>query len=227
MENVHKEHRKRLRNRFQKEGLQSFEPHQVLELLLTYAIPQKDVNPIAHDLLNTFGTIDKVLEAPLQDLEKVNGIGEYAATLIRLAGAVSAYYADSKNQDMQILDSTEKLGKFFLPKFLGKTVEYTYLLSLDNRLRLLDCSVISEGSVTEAPLPLRKVIDTLLRFRATAAVIAHNHPNGFALPSSADCMMTQELMNCLQKIEVQLLDHIIVSGNEFTSLRDSGMMKQY
>ena len=207
MENVHKEHRKRLRNRFQKEGLQSFEPHQVLELLLTYAIPQKDVNPIAHDLLNTFGTIDKVLEAPLQDLEKVNGIGEYAATLIRLAGAVSAYYADSKNQDMQILDSTEKLGKFFL--------------------RLLDCSVISEGSVTEAPLPLRKVIDTLLRFRATAAVIAHNHPNGFALPSSADCMMTQELMNCLQKIEVQLLDHIIVSGNEFTSLRDSGMMKQY
>jgi len=227
MDNVHKDHRSRIRNRFLKEGLEAFEPHQALELLLTYAIPQKDVNPLAHDLLNTFGTIDKVFEAPFEELIKVKGIGEYSASLIRLAGAIPAYYTNSQNKDVRVLDSTEKLGKFFIPKFLGKTVECTYLLSMDNRLHVLDCSKISEGSVTEAPFPFRKVMDVLLRFRATAAVIAHNHPNGFALPSNTDCVVTRELMEYLERIEIQLLDHIIVSGKEYTSLRDSGMMKRY
>ena len=227
IENIHKAHRLRLRKRFCEEGLRSFEPHQVLELLLTYAIPQKDVNPLAHDLLNAFGTIDKVFEAPQEKLIKIKGMGEYSATLIRLAGAISVYYKDSKNRDMQILDSTEKLGEFLIPKFLDKTVECTYLLSMDNRLNLLNCTMISEGSVTQTPFPLRKVMDTLLNFRATAAVIAHNHPNGFALPSSTDRLMTQELQECLKKIEVELLDHIIVSGSDFVSLRNSGMLNQY
>ena len=227
MPNIHDEHRKRLRNRFLQEGLSSFEPHQVLELLLTYAIPRKDVNPIAHDLLKTFGSIDRVFDAPIGALEKVDGIGDVAAAFIKLIPEISARYVDSKNKDMKVLDSTQKLTDYLIPKFMGKTVECSCLLSFNNRLQLLNYSMISEGSVTTTPFPIRQVTGLLLRYRATAAVIAHNHPNGFTTPSKADFIVTQELYRYLQKMEVRLLDHIIISGQDGLSMRDEGYFQTF
>ena len=114
MANIHDEHRQRLRKRFLQEGLSSFEPHQVLELL-TYAIPRKDVNPTAHDLLNTFGTIDKVFDAPFNALTKIDGVGDVTASLLKLVPELSACYIDSKNKGMKVLDTTEKLKEFLIP----------------------------------------------------------------------------------------------------------------
>ena len=227
MANIHDKHRQRLRKRFLQEGLSSFEPHQVLELLLTYAIPRKDVNPTAHDLLNTFGTIDKVFDAPFNALTKIDGVGDVTASLLKLVPELSACYIDSKNKGMKVLDTTEKLKEFLIPKFLGKTVECSCLLSLNSRLQLLNYSMISEGTVTSTPFPIRQVTDLLLRHRATAAVIAHNHPNGFTTPSKADFIVTQELYRYLQKMEVKLIDHIIISGQDGLSMREEGYFQTF
>lgn len=218
-------HRKRLRARFHNEGLESFQPHEVLEFLLTYAIARKDTNPIAHELLNRFGSFDAVLEASEEELLQVDGIGEQSASLIHLMPALSAYYLSEKNMHTHPqCDSTEKIGMYLIPKFLGKTEEYSYLLCLNNRRQLLGCDLISQGSVSSAPIYFRKVSQILLRYQATAAVIAHNHPKGFALPSSDDIHVTQTLSTFLRQMEVELLDHIIVSGTDYVSLRDSGVL---
>lgn len=222
MPGIHDNHRQRLRNRFLEEGLQSFEPHEVMELLLTYSIDRRDVNPLAHTLIKTFGSIDKVLEAPPDLLARVDGVGERTVVFLKLIPAVTAYYLNSKNREIRELDTTEKLADYLIPKFLDKTIECSYLVCLDNRLRLLSCTQISEGTETQTPFPIRKVTDILLRTRATAAVVAHNHPNGFPVPSSTDLTVTEDLCQHLKRVEVKLLDHIIVSGADYVSMRDIG-----
>ena len=225
MSQMHMGHRERLRERFRKEGLENFEPHEVLEFLLTYAITRKDTNPIAHGLLERFGSFEAVLEAPEEELMEVYGMGERSASLIHLMPALSAYYLGEKNTHSHLLcDSTERMGQYLVPKFLGKTEECSYLLCLNNRRQLLGCVEISEGSVSSAPIYFRKISQILLRYQATAAVIAHNHPKGFALPSADDIRVTKQLSTFLRQMEVELVDHIIVSGTDYVSLRDSGAL---
>lgn len=225
MSQMHTGHRARLRKRFCKEGLQNFEPHEVLELLLTYAITRKDTNPLAHTLLDYFGSMDAVLEAPVEELMKVPGMGEQSAVLLNLIPSLTAYYLNEKNTcSHRILDSTEKIGHYLIPLFVGKTEEVTYLLSLNNRNQLLGCDLVSKGSITYVPMYFRKISEILLRRQATAAVVAHNHPSGFALPSGKDAETTKMLFVFLQQMEVRLIDHIIVADHDFVSLRDSGVL---
>lgn len=226
-ENIHKGHRKRLRQRFEEDRFSGCAPHQVMEFLLSYAHTRGDVNPIAHNLINRFGSVDKVLDAPAEELMKIKGVGEKTASFLRMIPAISAYYIDSKQSKKETLTTTEELGEYFIPKFLDKTDECSYLLSMNNRRQVLNCSLISEGTATRTPFPIRTVTDILLRYRATAAVVAHNHPNGFAIPSKADCLVTSDLNLHLQKIEVKLLDHIIVSGMEYVSMKDSGAFRDF
>lgn len=225
MEGTHTGHRERLRARFKNEGLEGFAPHEVLELLLTYGIARKDTNPIAHRLLEHFGSLDAVLEAAEEELIQVHGMGENSAALIRLMPALSAYYLNEKNTHSHLIcDSTEKIGNYLIPKFLGKAEEISYLLCLNNRRQLLGSAMVARGSVSSTPIYFRKVSQILLRYQATGAVIAHNHPKGFALPSSEDIHVTQLLCSFLRQMEVELVDHIIVSGTDFVSLRESGVL---
>ena len=224
MPQTHEGHRERLRERFRKEGLENFQPHEVLEFLLTYSISRKDTNPIAHNLLDHFGSFEAVLEATEEELLEVEGIGERSASLIHLIPALSAYYLDEKNSRSHLIcDSTTKIGQYLIPKYLGQTEECSYLLSLNNRRQLLGCDLVSHGSVSSSPIYFRKISQILLRHQATAAVISHNHPKGFALPSSDDIGVTKLLANFTRQLEVELLDHIIVSGTDYVSLRESGV----
>ena len=228
MPQTHEGHRERLRERFRKEGLENFQPHEVLEFLLTYTISRKDTNPIAHNLLDRFGSFEGVLEATEEELAQVDGIGERSATLIHLIPAISAYYLNAKSsQTLFICDSTKKIGQYLVPKYLGQTDECVYLLSLNNRKQLLACDLVGHGSVSSSPVYFRKISQILLRHEATAAVISHNHPKGFALPSTEDINITRALSSFLKSLEVELLDHIIISGTDFVSLRDSGVFSRY
>lgn len=215
---MHKDHRKHTKDRFLSEGLDSFEPHNVLELLLFYSIPQKDTNETAHMLINRFGSLSAVFDAPYDDLLTVPGISEHSATLIKLIPAISRRYAMEKNSKVTKLSSIEDIGKYLVARYLGVTEETVLLLLLDNKFGLIDCVKVHEGSVNSSAITMRKLIETSLFKRASMVVLAHNHPSGVALPSSDDLFTTQQVKRAFDLVEIGMLAHIIVAGDTFTNI---------
>ena len=221
--NPHDGHRKRLRERFLKNGLGQIAKHNVIEMLLFYTNVRKDTNELAHSLMETFGSFSGVFDASVEDLKKVPGIGDATAMLIKLIPAVGRLYLDDKNTLGTILRSTEEFGQFLLPKFIGETTELVYLMCLDNKNKVLGCPLVCKGDVVGVDFTPRRVVEETLKLSATAVVLAHNHPRGLALPSPQDIATTNALFDTLERVNVRLLDHIIVAGEEFVSLADSGL----
>ncbi len=202
--------------------MDDFEDHNILELLLFYSIPQKDTNPIAHALLDAFGSLSNVLDAPYEELVKVKGISENSASLLKLIAPLSRAYLDDKYKNGHVINSTEQAGEFLLPKFIGRTNEAAYLLSLDNKSKVINCSKIIEGNVNAVAISIRKIVELALKDNATACIVAHNHPLGLAIPSNDDIDTTLKIKEVLETLNIQLLDHIIVAEDDFVSLADSG-----
>ena len=219
---VHDGHRQRLKERFLKDGLDGFEPHNVLELLLFFAVPQRDTNEIAHQLINHFGSLSGVFDASYEDLMKVKWMGNNCATLIKLIPEISRYYMDLQNQNGVVLQSFDEMGQFVLPKFIGKTKEQVLLVCLDNKGKVIYNDFIIEGTINAAPIYVRNIIEVAIRCSAAAVVLAHNHPNGLALPSNADLTATKSVYDALNAVKINLMDHIIVAGTDYVSLRNSG-----
>lgn len=219
---IHDGHRDRLKQRFLQEGLDNFSEVQVLEILLFYCIPRQDTNPLAHRLLNHFGTLSQVLEAPVEDLQKVPGIGSNAALFLSLVTAVSRYYQVNRTIQTKILDTVDKCGYYLLPYFVGRRNETVFILCLDAKCKLLCCKEISEGSVNAAGISIRKVVEAALSTNATTVVLAHNHPSGIAIPSDEDVYTTHQIAAALEMVGVTLADHIVVSDDDFVSLMQSG-----
>lgn len=220
---IHDGHRQRLKDRFRKEGLDGFSDVQTLELLLFYCIPRRDTNPIAHALLERFGSLHQVLEAPLHELEKVEGIGEQASTLISLTRQLARSYGVSRSAYQNILNTTSKCGEFLKPYFLGKREETVYLLCLDAKCKALGCTEVGRGSVNSAGLSIRRIVENALAVNATSVVLAHNHPSGLAIPSAEDVVTTRRVAMALQAVGIYLADHIVVAEDDFVSLMESGM----
>lgn len=220
---IHDGHRQRLKDRFRKEGLDGFSDVQTLELLLFYCIPRRDTNPIAHALLERFGSLHQVLEAPLHELEKVEGIGEQASTLISLTRQLARSYGVSRGACQNILNTTSKCGEFLKPYFLGKREETVYLLCLDAKCKALGCTEVGRGSVNSAGLSIRRIVENALAVNATSVVLAHNHPSGLAIPSAEDVVTTRRVAMALQAVGIYLADHIVVAEDDFVSLMESGM----
>ena len=221
--NIHSGHRQRIRDRFLKTGLDGFQDHEVLELLLFYAIPRGDTNKIAHQLLERFGSFSGVCDAPIEELQKVPGVGASASILVGRVSSLSRRYLDDKYAAGTVLDTTEKVGSFLKHKFVGRTNEVVYLACLDNKKKLLYCDILTEGTIDSAPITVRRSVEVAMRVAAASVVVAHNHPQGFALPSNDDIATTIKLRNALDAVSVQLLDHIIVAQDDFVSLADSGL----
>ena len=222
MANPHKGHRERLKLRFLESGLDSFTDVQALELLLFYAIPQKDTNPIAHALLERFGSLSQVLDAPVEELKKVTGISDHAATLLRLATELARFYQVDTARRTEVLTSLDACGAYLVPRFFGRKVETVFLLCLDAKCKVLCCREIGEGSVNAASISVRKVVEAALSANATTVVLAHNHPSGVALPSADDVQTTRRIAAALSAVEVQLIDHIVVAEGDFISMAQSG-----
>lgn len=217
MSEIHKDHRSRLKTRFLKEGLSNFPDHNKLELLLFFAIPRKDTNEMAHSLLEHFGSLGAVLEAPVEELQKVEGIGENAAILLKLIPAFSsAYLADIS--DAELLDSTDKMGKHLIPKFIGESNEVLYLVLLDAQSRLIATRKVSEGDKTQTEVSIRRIAEICLQTGAVSVVVAHNHPRGKALPSRADLLISSRITRALEPIGVHVIDHMIIAGEDYLSL---------
>lgn len=224
----HKGHRARLKERFLNEGLEHFADHNTLELLLFYAIPQKDTNELAHALIAKFGSLSGVFDASYEELVKINGVGDNAATLIKLIPQTARKYQISRQSPDMTLNTVEKAGAYLLPRFIGARVEIVLLLCLDSRKRLVSCEQVGEGTVSVAQTQTRRVVELALAHNAASVILAHNHLSGNALPSQEDQITTLKLRAALEGVGVTLDDHIIVADDDFVSLAQSGLlMKKY
>lgn len=220
-QSIHSGHRERLKKRFVNQGLDSFESHQVLELLLFYAIPQKDTNPLAHELLNTFGSLPAVLEASVNDLCKIKGISEHTATLIKLCGELLKRYEQELQSGIKAFTNLEEIGAYLQPQFLGETREKVVLVCLNNRSELLGVSVLGTGGLVSTEAKMREIIEQIITLQATRVVLAHNHPAGFAIPSAADLSTTRRIIESLKIMEVEVVDHLIFAKGEYISMRQT------
>ena len=226
MGKLHSGHRERLKKKFIKYGADSLETHELLEMLLFYGIPRKDTKELAHNLINTFGSLPQVFDAPMNSLLKVNGIGESTAILIRLVSKLSRVYAEKNYKTNNKRLTKEQIEKIILNKFIGRIKEHVVLALFDAKRSLVFCDVISQGSFSSTGVHIRDIIELALKFNATKAIIAHNHPSGIALPSREDIETTIELKNALKLVDVKLVDHIIVADNDYVSIADSELGKQ-
>ncbi len=216
---IHNGHRARMKNRFLQHGLDVFEQHQVLEMVLFYVIPRRDTNPLAHKLLEKFGNLSDVLDANYEHLCQVEGVSKQTALFLSFCGDLVGRYLESKVEDEYIFRNYEELGKFLQAKFFNETTEKLRLVCLNNRGKLLNCSVISEGTVNATSVNLRLLIQTAVSYPTTAVVLAHNHPGGTALPSSDDYASTIQIRDALSSLDIRLVDHMVFAQDDYISMR--------
>ena len=218
--NIHAEHRQRVKKRFRDEGLDHFEELHALELLLFYGLPREDTNPIAHDLLNKFGSLRNVLEAPVEQLMTVHKIGEHSAILLSLVKGIALKYMIGGDSEAP-LKTMEDCGNYLVNRFIGKRDEVVMLLCLDAKRAPLCCRIVSEGSVNAAEISTRKVVEAALAVNATSVILAHNHPSRIAVPSMQDIVTTRRMGAALAAVDIILEDHIVVADRDYVSLRES------
>lgn len=220
---IHAGHRARLRSRFRAEGLEAFEDHQVLELLLFHAVPRRDTNPTAHLLLQRYGSLAAVLDADPLDLARTNGIGEGAATLLSLVPQLTArYLADRHRRKYTRLTTSEAAAALLSSLLAGRTEEAFFAVCLDTQCRVIVPALVAEGTVDHATVEPRKVVEAALRHKAHSVILGHNHPAGTARPSTADHQATSRLVAALAAVGVPVRDHLIVAGNEWFSFARAG-----
>lgn len=209
--NLHEGHRNRLKNRFLENGLDKFEPHNILELLLFYSIPRKDTNDIAHELIEKFGSLSAVFDANIEDLVTVNYITENSATLIKLIPAISRAYVVDKTSHIKRFSNIEYIKEFLLSIYHGEKNENVYALFLSNSFDLLGYEKIHEGSVNSSAVDVRKVLELTFKFNASMFILAHNHPNGSVYPSMEDIETTGQLMNIFAPFNIPIVEHFVVN----------------
>jgi DNA repair protein RadC len=213
-----------LRERFARSGLSGFHDHEILELLLTYAIPRKDVKPIAKTLLGIFGNnLAAVFDAPIAELQRVDGIGENAAVLIGLVPRLFDSYQSSRWTREETFNSTASAVTYLSAHLGTERNEVFCVLALDSQNRLLAMEKTQEGSVNRTAVFPRVVVEACLKHRATAVILAHNHPGGGPKPSQADVQLTQRLKKILGDLDIIVHDHIIIAGpNQHYSFAENG-----
>lgn len=220
---IHDGHRQRLMERFSKEGLDHFDPVQVLELLLVYSIPRRDTNEIAHALLDHFGSVSRVMDASLEELTAVPGVGKNTAVFLHLTKQAGRYYQVDSGRKGKVMKDIDDCGAYLLPYFIGRQKETVFLLCLNANGNVITCRVVGDGELNSATISPRRVVEIALAEKASTVVLAHNHPSGVALPSHEDVLVTQRLAAALAAVEVTLFDHLIVADDDFVSLAQSGL----
>lgn len=220
-EGIHSGHRERLRARFLAEGFGHFQPHEVLEFLLFFGIPRKDTNELAHVLIDTFGNFAEVLDAPYEALCAVKGMTGNAAAFLKSIPAAGKVYLMARQPASRIMDTPQMLGEYFQSLFFGETLEQVWMLCMDSSLNVICCEQAAKGTVSSTPASARVIAEFALLHNCSRVAIAHNHPRGLAVPSNEDIRATRTLNRCLQGIEIELVDHVIVAGGDYVSLRDS------
>lgn len=224
---VHDGHRERLRQSFLEHGLSGMNDINALELLLFYAVPRRDTNELAHLLLQHFGSLDGVFSASAEELCEVEGIGAYAASLLTLVPEIMKKSRLSKSREIRQIRSSDDAGEYLLPYFMNERDEVVYLLCLDSKRAVICCAEMGRGVVNSVDTSVRRIVEKALKVKACSVIIAHNHPDGLALPSREDDLFTKCLYNALETVGIRLEDHIIVADEDYISVADTGMMALY
>lgn len=212
---MHEDHRNRIKSRFIKDGINTFDPHGILELLLFFSIPQKDTNELAHELLDRFGSLSALFDLPYDTLITIPGISGHTATLFKLIPALSQIYVAEKSKGTVQLTTVDEIGKYLVARYVGVIAETVMLLLFDNKFNLIDCITVHIGSVNSSAITVRKLIEMAMSKRASMVVLAHNHPSGLPFPSSDDIRTTKAIQKAFEFVEIGFLAHIIVAGNQF------------
>lgn len=221
---MHQGHRERMRKKFLLNGLDNFEDHEILEFILFYAIPRKDTNEIAHLLIEKFGSLDAILDAPINLLKEVDGIGESAAIFIKMISSLARTYVERKNNAINNYKNESDLNHKIALKFIGRTEEAVAIILLDAKGKIIYEGIITKGSVNAVNIYLRKIIELITLYNASSILIAHNHPSGIAVPSQEDVETTAKLSNIFQSMNINFLDHIIVADHDFVSLKECSII---
>jgi len=217
-------HRQRLKEKFTTTAPGGLYDYEMMELLLAYAIPRRDVKPLAKALLNRFETLKGVMDAPEGELVEVPGIGSHAATLIRLVREMGTLYLREEAREKIQISCTAELINYCRSALGGLKDERFCVIYLNAQNRMIDMEVIEEGIVNQAVVYPRKVLENTLKRKASAIILLHNHPSGHVKPSDADIRLTQTIREAAKILDIQVHDHLIVGENRFFSFREEGML---
>ena len=220
--NIHKDHRKKVKDRFFECGFTGMPDHNVLEAILFLGIPQKDTNPIAHELIDTFGSFSGVLEAKKSDLLKIKGMTESAAFAIMSYLPVNRRYIESLQKKKPVFETNEEIIEFLRPLiFENSTIERVFVLCFDSKNRMIACRNICDGDISSALFDVRELTRVVLEVNAQKIIVAHSHPHGVALPSREDISTTKLIYEMMKFIKVHLDDHLIVTDTGYMSMAKS------
>lgn len=221
----HAGHRERMKAEFLARGLEGWPDHRVLELLLFYTIPQGDVNDLAHELVERFGSLAGVLDASVEELKKVKGVGDHTAVFLRMLPAVLGRYQGARTRLSAIINSPEEAYAWLEPYFFGARNEMVYVLCLDGKRQVLGVRKVAEGSIEMAEVNTRRIAEEAIGLRAAQIYVAHNHVSNLAIPSQADWLTTDTLRGALRPIGIELIDHLVFVDGDMVSLKDSEHLK--
>ncbi len=211
---LHEKHRQRMKQSFRDAGLQGFQPHNIIEMMLFYSLPRCNTNETAHRLLNEFGSISGVLDASFDALTNVYGVGSESATFIKFLPELFRAYEESKFAEKPILESSDAAKKFLSSYFKTATSEKLVILYLDARCRLIKDAEISQGNENMVYTDLSSIVKSAIILNAKGVIIAHNHISGFATPSAEDKELTEKLAKMLMPLGIYLCDHILFAGKD-------------
>ena len=220
----HSGHRARMKKKLAEHGLDAFEPHEVLEILLYYAIPQRNTNDIAKNLIDRYGSFSAVLDAPLDSLIKF-GLTEHQALYLKMIPDVTRLYMlDKYHNADKVLDS-ENIARYIIDKFIGyEEKEHVLLILMDKKGKEVYSGMIARGDFHSANISVREIVTLALNYGAVSAILAHSHPSGYAMPSREDVMVTRDLKKALALVKVELVDHFIVADHDCVSLAESELI---
>ena len=219
-----REHRERLRQKFLTAGMAAFHEYEAVEFLLTCAIPRRDVKPQAKALLRKFGSLRGIVDAEIGDLERISGVGKKSAIIIKFIKEFAAFYLMQKAKEKPQIACTSELLDFVRMAMGGKKDEEFCVIYLDAQNQIIEFETVQQGIANQAVVYPRQVLERALRKKASALILAHNHPSGHVRPSDADIRLTRTIQETARALDILIHDHIIIGENRFFSFREEGIM---
>ncbi|MBI4633557.1 MAG: DNA repair protein RadC [Deltaproteobacteria bacterium] len=220
----YEEHRRRLKDKYLEAGIGAFHDYETVELLLSYAIPRRDVKPLAKELFEQFGTLRGIVDADVADLEKISGIGRHTAILLKLIKDLGIIYLRENVEGKTQISCTTELLDFCKANLGGLKDESFCVIYLDAMNKIIEFETVQEGIVNQAVVYPRRVLENALRRKASAIILVHNHPSGNVRPSDADIRLTKTIQDAARVMDILVHDHLIIGENRSFSFREEGIM---
>jgi DNA repair protein RadC len=219
MDGRKKGHKKRIREKYRKGGLNGFHSYEVLELILSYSLVRKDTKKMAKDLLDRFGNITNIFNAPLKTLTEVEGVGQRTAVLLKLFKDVGDFYRREDVLAKEKIKSPQDVYDYLEFRYKGMHIEEFIVVYLDSAHRVIEVKPLFTGTINKSVVYIRELIKEVLDLKSSALILAHNHPSGNLKPSEQDIRVSKKIKKALSYIEVELVDHVICGDGDFYSLK--------